>query len=207
MVDSADIYLSVLVVGEIRQGIENLQGRDPAQAAVYDSWLGALRRDYDDRILPITIEVAEEWGRINAPNRVPVVDGLMAATAKVMGMTFVTRNTADIATTGVSLLNPFEPPHKLVLILPEAPVLTHNDATERLRVSENPIHRKVVRALVHSPTLATYKITPTYRVFAKDRFYRLSFREFLTPEARESEKDPSRILGEEGFKGRALITV
>jgi len=111
MVDPTDIYLSVLVVGEIRQGIENLQGRDPAQAAVYDSWLGTLRRDYVDRILPITTEVAEEWGRINAPNPVPVVDGLMAATAKVMGMTFVTRNTDDVVNIGVSLLNPFESPH------------------------------------------------------------------------------------------------
>ena len=110
MVDSTDLYLSVLVLGEIRQGIEKLQGPDPTQAAVYDNWLGTLCRDYADRVLPITTEVAEEWGRINALNRVAVVDGLMAATAKVMGMTFVTRNTTDVATTGVLLLNPFEPP-------------------------------------------------------------------------------------------------
>jgi predicted nucleic acid-binding protein len=109
IVNPADIYLSVLVVGEIRQGIERLQGRDPTQAAVYDNWLETLRQDYVDRILPITEEVAQEWGRINFPNPVPVVDGLMAATAKVKGMTLVTRNTADVASTGVSLLNPFNP--------------------------------------------------------------------------------------------------
>ena len=109
MVDSRDVYLSVLVLGEIRQGIEKLRGRDPTQAAVYDDWLGTLRRDYADRVLPGTIEVAEEWGRINALNRVAVVDVLMPATAKVMGMTFVTRDTTDVATTGVLLLNAFEP--------------------------------------------------------------------------------------------------
>lgn len=103
-----DLYLSVLVVGEIRQGIERLRRRDPAQALAYDTWLTQLQQDYADRILPITEKVAEEWGRLNSPNPVPVIDGLLAATAKVEGLTFVTRNTADVARTGVRLLNPFE---------------------------------------------------------------------------------------------------
>jgi predicted nucleic acid-binding protein len=103
-----DLYLSVLVIGEIRQGIERLRRRDASQADVYEVWLARLRRDYADRILPITGEVAEEWGRINVPDPVPVIDGLLAATAKVHGLTLVTRNTSDIARTGVRLLNPFE---------------------------------------------------------------------------------------------------
>lgn len=107
-IKGVDLYLSVLVVGEIRQGIERLRRRDPAQASVYETWLTMLRQDYADRILPITIEVAEEWGRMNVPNAVPVDDGLMAATARVHGLTFVTRNTADLARTGVRLLNPFD---------------------------------------------------------------------------------------------------
>ena len=45
--------------------------------------LAGLRTDYDDRILPITSRVADEWGRLNVPDPLPVVDGLMAATAKV----------------------------------------------------------------------------------------------------------------------------
>ena len=102
------LYLSVLVVGEIRRGIEQLRRRDPAQAAVYEAWLARLRLDYADRVLPITVDIAEEWGRMNVPDPVPVIDGLMAATAKVRGLTLVTRNTADLVGTGVQLLNPFE---------------------------------------------------------------------------------------------------
>jgi predicted nucleic acid-binding protein len=106
-VPADDLYLSVLVVGEVRRGIERLRRRDPAQAGVYEEWLMALQRDYASRILPVSAEAAEEWGRMNASDPLPVIDGLMAATAKVENMTFVTRNTADVARTGVRLLNPF----------------------------------------------------------------------------------------------------
>lgn len=102
-----DLYLSVLVIGEIQRGIERLKRRDPAQAGVYETWLGTVLRSYADRILPVDVEAAEEWGRMSVPDPVPIVDGLMAATAKVRGMTFVTRNTADVERTGVALLDPF----------------------------------------------------------------------------------------------------
>ena len=75
---------------------------------MYGAWLARLERDYADRILPITAEVAEEWGRFNVPDPVPVIDGLLAATARVHGLTLVTRNVGDLARTGVPLLNPFE---------------------------------------------------------------------------------------------------
>jgi predicted nucleic acid-binding protein len=101
------LYLSVLVVGEVRRGVERLRRRDPDQARIYEDWLGAVLRDYADRILPVDARAAEEWGRMSVPDPVPVVDALMAATAKTRGMTFVTRNTADIERTGVELLNPF----------------------------------------------------------------------------------------------------
>jgi len=106
-VNSADLYLSVLVLGEIRQGVERLRRRDTAQAGVFERWLAALRRDYADRVLPVTAEIAEEWGRLNVPDPLPAVDGLLAATAKVVGLTLVTRNTGGIARTGVAVLNPF----------------------------------------------------------------------------------------------------
>ena len=106
---AGSLYLSVLVVGEIHRGIAQLRRRDPQQAAVYEAWLARLREDYADRILPITVDIAEEWGRMNVPDPVPVIDGLMAATAKVRGLTLVTRNTVDLIRTGVPLLNPFEP--------------------------------------------------------------------------------------------------
>lgn len=108
-VPGTDLYLSVLVVGEIRLGIERLRRRDPAQAAVYAAWLAGLRRDYADRIVPVTADIAEEWGRINVPDPVPTIGGLLAATASVRGVTLVARNTADLIRTGAPLLNPFEP--------------------------------------------------------------------------------------------------
>lgn len=107
-IDDENLYLSVLVLGEIRRGIELLWRTDRAQANTYELWLQSLTSEYDSRILPITREVAEEWGRVNVPDYVPIVDGLMAATAKVHNMTFVTRNTADVERSGVRLLNPFE---------------------------------------------------------------------------------------------------
>ena len=102
-----ELFLSVLVVGEIRQGIERLARRDLAQAEIFEQWLRRLVHDYDERIVPITAAVAQAWGRLNVPDPVPVVDGLMAATALVHNWTLVTRNVGDVASTGVRLLDPF----------------------------------------------------------------------------------------------------
>jgi len=102
-----ELFLSVLVVGEIRQGIARLARRDLAQAEIFEQWLGRLVHAYEDRIIPITARVAEAWGRLNVPDPVPVVDGLMAATALVHDWTLVTRNVDDVASTGVRLLDPF----------------------------------------------------------------------------------------------------
>ena len=107
-VGTEELYIGVLVVGEIRQGIEELRRRDPLQASHLESWLVGLRRGYADRILPVDLDAAEEWGRINVLDPISTRYGLMAATAKVRNMTFVTRNTADVARTGVRLLNPFD---------------------------------------------------------------------------------------------------
>lgn len=107
-VASHELYLSVLVIGEIRQGIERERRHDPAQAGAYEAWLSTLLHDYADRIVPVTAEVAEEWGRMNLPDPLPVIDGLLAATAKVAGWTLVTRDTAGLVHSGVRLLNPFD---------------------------------------------------------------------------------------------------
>lgn len=102
-----DLYISVLSVGEIRQGIERLRRRDPAQAEVFERWLTTLRRDFQDRILPVTTVVAEAWGRLNAPAPLPVIDSLLAATALVHDLTFVTREAERLQRTGVPLLDPW----------------------------------------------------------------------------------------------------
>jgi toxin FitB len=109
-VPEAELHLSVLVVGEIRQGVERLRRRDPARAAPYEAWLSELARRFADRLVPVTVEVCEEWGRLNVPDPLPVVDGLMAATAKVRDWTFVTRNVGDLGRADVRLLNPFVAP-------------------------------------------------------------------------------------------------
>lgn len=106
----SDAFISTLVVGEIRQGIERLRRRDSRQAESLEHWLVGLIRAYQDRILPVSLEVAQEWGRLNVPPQPPpIVDGLMAATANVHRLTLVTRNIADVARTGVAMMNPFDP--------------------------------------------------------------------------------------------------
>lgn len=108
-VRSADLFLSVLVIGEIRRGIEQLRPRDGSQAHAYELWLDQLKDEFRDRLLPVTESVADEWGRLNAARTRPALDGLIAATAKMAGLTLVTRNVRDFADTGIRLLNPFEP--------------------------------------------------------------------------------------------------
>ena len=98
--------LSVVTIGEIRQGIEHVRRRDPAQAHVLSRWLDDLGRFYADRLLPVDQEVANEWGRLRALRSVPVIDALIAATARVHGLMLVTRNAKDVAGLGVDTLDP-----------------------------------------------------------------------------------------------------
>jgi predicted nucleic acid-binding protein len=109
-VTSAELFLSVLTIGEIRLGIERLRRKDEPQADVLEQWLQGLHVTYQDHLIDVDADVAEEWGRLNIPDPLPVFDGLLAASAKVRGWTLVTRNTADLQRSGVALLNPFEPP-------------------------------------------------------------------------------------------------
>lgn len=106
-VDDAALYLSVLVVGELRQGVERLRRRDPRAAATLDRWLHELIERHADRTLPVDGAVADRWGRLNVPDPIPAVDGLLAATALVHSLTLVTRNVRDVRTTGVRHPDPF----------------------------------------------------------------------------------------------------
>ena len=104
-----ELFLSVLVLGEVRRGADRLKGRDPVQARALERWLFLALDQFGDRLLHVDRWVAEEWGRIDARTPVPPIDGLLVATAFVNGCTLVTRNVKHIAPTGVSYLNPFEP--------------------------------------------------------------------------------------------------
>lgn len=101
------IFISVLTIGEIRKGIESIRRRDVRAAASLDAWLLRLSTDHTDRLLPIDRSVADEWGRMNVPDPLPVVDGLIAATARVHGLTVATRNMEDMIRTGAVLFDPF----------------------------------------------------------------------------------------------------
>jgi predicted nucleic acid-binding protein len=105
-----EIFISVLTVGEIRRGIESIRRRDPDSAAALDGWLARIVESHFDRIIPVDRAVAEEWARLNVPDPLPVVDGLLAATAKVADLTLATRNVADIEGTDVAIFNPFGAP-------------------------------------------------------------------------------------------------
>ena len=104
-----EIFLSTLTLGEIRRGIESIRRRDAKTAGALESWLGRVADQHTDRIVSIDRAIADEWGRMNVPDPLPVVDGLLAATAKVVGLTLATRNTADIERTDISYVNPFLP--------------------------------------------------------------------------------------------------
>ena len=99
-----DLFTSALVIGEIRKGIARLRRRqDYRQAEVLE-----VSQDYfTGRILPVDAAVADAWGQMYAIRNVSIVDGLIAATAKVNNFTLVTRNVEDVQGLGVDLLNPF----------------------------------------------------------------------------------------------------
>ena len=100
------LYLSVLTLGELRQGIA--AHPDPVRRVRIEAWVEAtLRPWFEDRILPIDMPVAERWGLLAGQARMggrplPVIDGLLAATALQHDLTLVTRNIEHVAPTGVS---------------------------------------------------------------------------------------------------------
>jgi predicted nucleic acid-binding protein len=105
----AEIATSVIVLAEIRRGIELKRGKDSRQADALDRWFAVMRARLGDRVLPIDEAIADAWARLSIPDPLPLIDGLLAATAKVHNLTLVTRNVADISRSGVSLFNPFMP--------------------------------------------------------------------------------------------------
>jgi hypothetical protein len=102
------LHVSVLTLGEIEHGISRIRTRGHhEQAAGLERWLKEVELGFADRILPITLPVAAAWGRQQHAQPLPVIDGLIAATAKVNGLTVVTRNAKDFERSGVQVLNPF----------------------------------------------------------------------------------------------------
>ena len=103
----SNLYVSVLTLGEIRRGIERLRTRDPKQTGVFEAWLGEVETVFEERVLDVDGAVAQTWGRIDAADPFPTVDGLLAATALVHGLTIVTRDTTPFERIGVPFLDPW----------------------------------------------------------------------------------------------------
>ena len=101
------LFLSVMSLGELRQRVERKRRNDAVAARDLERWLEAMSALYADRILPIDERVAQQWGRLNVPDPLPAVDGLLAATALVHELTIVTRNTKDFLRTGAHVFDPF----------------------------------------------------------------------------------------------------
>ena len=72
-----ELYLSVVVLGEIRTGVELARAKDPAKARALEAWLGGLELKFGDRVFAINRDVSEQWGRMRATRPIPTVDGLL----------------------------------------------------------------------------------------------------------------------------------
>ncbi|MCC7221361.1 MAG: type II toxin-antitoxin system VapC family toxin [Candidatus Contendobacter sp.] len=110
-VDAGDvpIYLSVVTIGELRRGVEQLRHRgDTVQAEQLEAWLQRILTEYSDCILTFEEEAAQLWGRFRAPHPEHALDKQIAATALIYDLTVVTRNQNNFIATGVRVLNPFE---------------------------------------------------------------------------------------------------
>lgn len=105
---SDDAWLSVLTLGELRRGIELKRRKDPSAANRLEIWMVGLTTHFGSKILPVSAAVVDVWGRLGVPNPVPVIDGLLAATAIVHELTLVTRKTRDVEGTGAVVFNPFD---------------------------------------------------------------------------------------------------
>lgn len=111
-VDDEDLFLSVLVIGELQRGADRIRRRDAVSAVALDRWLGNITTKYAERLLPITLPIARLWGGFGVPDPIPTVDGLLAATAVHHDLVLATRNVKDVARTGVQLFNPFDAPER-----------------------------------------------------------------------------------------------
>lgn len=103
----AELFLSVVTLGEIERGIARQDRLNPTFAADLRQWVDRTVRLFSDRILPFDAEAARLWGRLSAEIGHGGADLMIAATALARGATVVTGNVADFAPTGVRLENPF----------------------------------------------------------------------------------------------------
>ena len=105
--EPAGLFLSVLTLGELRKGVAAKRRTDPGAADQLGVWVDGIETTFADRVLPIDAATAQRWGELSANRSLPVIDTLIAATAIGHGLTLVTRDTRDVESTGVPLVDPW----------------------------------------------------------------------------------------------------
>jgi predicted nucleic acid-binding protein len=106
--DGAELYISVMTIGELRQGLETLRHRgDEPQARRIEAWLNTIASEFSETILSFDQEAAHVWGRLRVPHSENPIDKQIAATALIHDLIVVTRNVSHYESTGVRVLNPF----------------------------------------------------------------------------------------------------
>lgn len=106
-IDDTHLHLSALTLGEIQAGIEMTREQDAVKAGEIESWLEQVAEAYN--VLPMDASAFRAWARLmHRKSDTLYEDAMITATAKVHGLTVVTRNVADFKALGVDVLNPFE---------------------------------------------------------------------------------------------------
>jgi predicted nucleic acid-binding protein len=102
------LYLSCLTIGELQVGIIKLRKKDLKAAESLEIWLDTILTEYEDKILTINLETSGQWAELMSIDSTNAIDSLLAAQAKSMNLTLVTRNTKHFDMFDIKLLNPFK---------------------------------------------------------------------------------------------------
>jgi len=106
-IQSADVYLSVVTLGEVERSISQQRRNNPEFAEDLERWLDTILLKYEQRILPLSVSVARRWGKLSGEHGHTSADLMIAATALEHNLTVATRNTRHFEPTQVSLINPY----------------------------------------------------------------------------------------------------
>lgn len=100
--------MSVITIGEIRRGIEDVRRTDLQQALAIEQWLAEQLVMFSANLLTVTLGIADRWGRLVSQTQLPAQDLLLAATALEYDLTVITRNVADFESSGARIYNPWK---------------------------------------------------------------------------------------------------
>lgn len=103
------LYVSVMSLFEIENGILRLQRYDAEQAATLRTWFEQAKAELDGRIIAVDMEIALRCAALYVPDPRPQRDSFIGATALVRGLTLLTRNVRDFQGMGVQIINPWDP--------------------------------------------------------------------------------------------------